>query len=212
MKRLLSTICSGLIALGATWAVVAQTAKPGGKGEAKTEISNEHHYGSLREADIELKDFTYPTTQGGSIRLREIIKDKNLVILHYFAAWCHNSNYDVKTMTEIHNRYKDKGVLVLGVFEYSKNDEIRAFLEKHNPPYPICIEGGKKLDRTATTHYAYRKRANDDRAWGTPLNLFFSAKDVLGEGDIVASHVRVALGEAIKSEIEEWIQSNPPKN
>lgn len=203
MKSLILTLWIVFLALGPGSPALAQTEKSG--------EGNEHHYGPMREAEIDLKDFTYPTTQGGSIRLRDAIRDKKLVILHYFAAWCHNSNYDVKTMTEIHNRYKDQGVLVLGVFEYSKNNEIRDFLQKHSPPYPICIEGGKKLDRTATTHYAYRKRVNDDRAWGTPLNLMFTAADVQDEGEIVASRVRVALGEVVKSEIEDWIQSNLPK-
>ncbi|MGH9838342.1 MAG: TlpA family protein disulfide reductase [Blastocatellia bacterium] len=184
--------------------VLAQTDQ---KQQTQTVEAHEHNYVPLREVEMEIKDFSFPTLRGTPLRLSEAAKDKKLVLVHYFAAWCHNSNYDVKTMADLYTRYFDQGLLVIGVCEYSRNDELREFIQRNNPTYPICIEGeGKKKNRTGTTHYAYRKKVDDQRLWGTPLNILISAEDLLADGEIVAKRVRVAPGEVIKTELEELIQ------
>lgn len=171
-----------------------------------------HYYVPMREVGMEIRDFSFPTPDGQSIKLSEAVKGKKLVLVHYFAAWCHNSNFDVNTMKELYEKYKDQGFLVIGVCEYSSEIELRGFIEKHKPTYPICIEGdGKMKDRTGTTHYAYRSKLDDNRHWGTPLNILIAAEDVRNKGDIVTKRVRIAAGEVIKSEFEELIQEKLKK-
>lgn len=166
-----------------------------------------HYYVPLRDVDMEIKDFNFATLDGKTIKLSEAAKGKKLVLVHYFAAWCHNSNFDVKTMKELHEKYKDRGLMVIGVCEYSNETELRGFIERHQPEYPICIEGdGKMKDRTGTTHYAYRSVVDDNRHWGTPLNILIAAENIQKKGDIIAKHVRIAPGEVIKSEFEELIE------
>ena len=166
-----------------------------------------HYYVPLRDVDMEIKDFNFAMLDGKTINLREAVKGKKLVLIHYFAAWCHNSNFDVKTMKELYEKYKDRGLMVVGVCEYSNETELRGFIERHQPEYPICIEGdGKFKDRTGTTHYAYRSLLEDNRHWGTPLNVLIAAEDIQKKGDIIAKHVRIAPGEVIKSEFEELIE------
>lgn len=189
--RTIYCLLAGLLALTAN--VIAQEARG-------------HQYVPLREAAIEIKDFSFPTLDGGKLNLREAARDKRLVLVHYFAAWCHNSNYDVVTMTELYNKYRAQGLLVIGVCEYSTRDELRQFIEKHKPTYPICIEGdGKKKDRTGTTHYAYRKQLDDQRLWGTPLNILIAAEDIQEKGDVIAKRVLIAPGEVVKKEIEDLL-------
>lgn len=171
-----------------------------------------HYYVPLRDVQMDIKDFSFPTPDGKTIRLSEAVKGKKLVLVHYFAAWCHNSNFDVKTMKELYEKYKDQGFLVIGVCEYSNELELRGFIERHEPTYPICVEGdGKTKDRTGTTHYAYRNQLDDNRHWGTPLNILIAAEDVQKKGDVIAKHVRIAPGEVIKSEFEQLIQEKLKK-
>lgn len=171
-----------------------------------------HYYVPLRDVEMEIKDFKFPTLDGKAIDLREAIKGKKLVLVHYFAAWCHNSNFDVVTMKDLYERYKDQGFLVIGVCEYSNEAELRGFIAKHQPTYPICIEGdGKMKNRTGTTHYFYRNQVDDNRHWGTPLNVLIAAEDVQKKGEIITRHVRIAAGEVIKSEFEELIQERLKK-
>ena len=201
MKISLRTICLPLL-LALVTVASAQTGK---KGEG----DHGHHYVPLREAEMEIKDFTFATLEDGKISLRESARGKKLVLVHYFAAWCRNSNFDVTTMKEIYDKYRDQGLLVIGVCEYSSRDELREFIEKHKPTYPICIEGdGKNKDRAGTTHYAYRKQVDDQRVWGTPLNILISADDVQKDGEVVTRRVRVAPGEVIKAELEDFIRQH----
>lgn len=171
-----------------------------------------HHYVPLREVEMDIKDFSFATLDGGTVTLSEAVKGKKLVLVHYFAAWCHNSNFDVKTMKELYEKYKDQGFAVIGVCEYSNETELRSFIERHKPEYPICVEGdGKFKDRTGTSHYAYRSKLEDNRHWGTPLNILIEAGDVQKKGEIVARRVRIAPGEVIKSEFEQLIQEKLKK-
>lgn len=200
MKNSLKTFCLlFIVVIAANAAAVAQNDKG-------------HYYVPLREAEMEIKDFSFATLDGKTIRLSEAVKGKKLVLIHYFAAWCHNSNFDVKTMKELYEKYKDRGFTVIGVCEYSNEIELRGFIERHQPDYPICIEGdGKFKDLTGTTHYTYRSKLDDNRHWGTPLNVLIAAEDIQKKGDIVAKRVRIAPGEVIKSEFEELIQEKLKK-
>jgi peroxiredoxin len=202
----MKTICllCLLLAATATKAVFAQTDQ---KLKVQTVEAASHDYAPLREAGIEIKDFTFPSLDDSQINLRESARGKKLTLVHYFAAWCHSSNFDVKTMTEIYDKHREQGLLVIGVCEYSSRKELREFIEKHKPTYPICIEGdGKSKDRTRTTHYAYRKQVDDQRKWGTPFNILIADGDIQSEGEIVARRVRLAPGEVIKTELEEIIR------
>jgi len=206
VKIVLRTICLFclLFAVLAPNAAFAQTDR---SQKIQTVEAHSHQYAPLREAEVDIKDFTFPTSGGGKINLREAARDKKLTLVHYFAAWCHNSNYDVAPLTELYNKYRDQGLLVIGVCEYSSRKELRGFTEKRKPSYPICIENdGKKKDRTGTTHYAYRKQVDDQRDWGTPLNILIADSDIQIEGDVVAKRVRIAPGEVVKTELEEIIR------
>ncbi|MEP7342667.1 MAG: TlpA disulfide reductase family protein [Acidobacteriota bacterium] len=195
MKNALKRICLLLVALSA---LAIAAAAQDGRG---------HFYVPMRDVEMEIKDFNFATPDGKTIKLSDAVKGKKLVLVHYFAAWCHNSNFDVVTMKELYEKYKDQGFLVIGVCEYSRPEELREFIEKHKPTYPICVEGNGRLkDRTGTTHYFYRNQMDDKRHWGTPLNMLIAAEDVQKRGDIVARRVRVAAGEVIKSEFEEMIR------
>lgn len=206
MRNVMKTICllCLLFAATASKVVFAQTDQ---KLKVQTVEAVSHDYAPLREVEIEIKDFTFPSLDDSQINLRESARGKKLILIHYFAAWCHSSNFDVKTMTEVYDKYRDQGLLVIGVCEYSNRKELREFTEKHKPTYTICVEGdGKNKDRTRTTHYAYRKQIDDQRKWGTPLNILITDSAVQKDGEVVARQVRIAPGEVIKTELEEIIR------
>lgn len=166
-----------------------------------------HNYSSLRAVEIQLKDFSFDKLDGEPISLREAVKGQKLILVHYFAAWCHNSNFDVVTINELYKKYRHQGFAVIGVCEYSTASELKEFIENHQPEYPICLEGdGKKKQRTGTTHYFYRQQAHDQRLWGTPLNILVSAEDLNPTGEIVAGRAQIALGELVKTEVDELLK------
>lgn len=166
-----------------------------------------HQYAPLREAKLDFKDFSFPTLENSMLNLREAARGKRLVLVTYFASWCHNSNYDVDTLNELYAKYHEQGLEIVGVSVYSSADELRNFIKQHNTAFPICREGDEKVkDRNSTTHYRYRKQMDDNRRWGTPFSFFISASDIEERGETVAKRVRAVAGELIKKDVEEFIR------
>lgn len=168
---------------------------------------HEHEYAPLREAGFELLDFTLPTVEGKMLRLGDLARGKKLVLVHFFATFCHNSNYDVVTINELYRQYQDQGLAVIGVCEYSSADQLKEFMARHQPLYPIVMEGeGRRGDRLKTRHYRYRTMIGDTRGWGTPFNVVIEGEEIEPEGEVLARRLRIATGELIKTEMESLIR------
>jgi len=175
--------------------------------QAQTKVeTHDHEYAELQAAELEIKDLTFKTLDGKTLSLRELAAGNKLVLIHYFAAWCHNSNYDVETIKELYAKYKDQGFQVMAIGEYAKPNELRDFINKYQPPYPIVLESQRTKDREKTTHYAYRTQLQDKRLWGTPFNLLLNVADFQATGEVVTNRAHVAFGELMKSEVEQYIR------
>lgn len=175
--------------------------------QAQTKVeTHDHEYAELQAAELGIKDLTFKTLDGKPLSLRELAAGNKLVLIHYFAAWCHNSNYDVETIKELYAKYKDQGFQVMAVCEYSKPNELRDFINKYQPPYPIVLESQRTKDREKTTHYAARTYLQDKRLWGTPFNLLLNTADFQATGDVVTNRAQAAFGELMKSQVEQYIR------
>lgn len=175
------------------------------QGQTTVEAHN-HEYAELQAAELEIKDLTFKTLNDKPLSLRELAAGQKLILVHYFAAWCHNSNYDVETIKELYAKYKEHGLQVLAICGYSKPSELRDFIKKYEPPYPIVLESQQNKDREKTTHYKYRTYLQDKRLWGTPFNLLLNVAEFRAPGESVATHAQVAFGELIKSDVEKYIR------
>ena len=188
-------------------AQLVPVAKPTPKPTPVVLEAHAHDYAELREVVLPIRDFTFKTLADAPVNLRATGQGQKLVLVHFFAAWCHSSNYDVETINELYRKYKDQGLAVIGVCEYSKPDELREFIQKHQPEYPIVLESKRTKDRTNTLHYAYRQALEDKRSWGTPLNLFLPVADFRAEGEYVTARTHSALGELMKPDVDAWIKA-----
>lgn len=167
----------------------------------------DHEYSELKESKLEIRDFDFQTLTGGRIKLSEAIEGRKLVIVTYFAAWCHNSKYDFETLNELYKKYADQGLSVIGICEYSSRKALKTFIEEMKPEYPICIEGDfEKLSRTASSHYAYRNKFGDTRIWGTPFTMVFTTDEFKKGGEIISTRQLAATGELMKLEAEAIIR------
>jgi peroxiredoxin len=156
---------------------------------------------------LDYKNFTLPTSvEGKTIDLREHAKGKKLVLVTYFAAWCENSNHDYETIQHLLKKFGDKGLGVVGVCNYSELKEVKDFITKHQPSYPIAMESQDDKQRENTTHYSYRKLCGDTRKWGTPFTLLIEAKNIQADGEVLANDVLAANGELDKKEAEKLLK------
>jgi peroxiredoxin len=83
-------------------------------------------------------DFTLPDSTGAGIRLSDY-KGK-VVLLNFWATWCHGCKTEIPWFMEFASKYKDRGLVILGV---SLDDDgwkpVRPYLAEKKINYPVVI-------------------------------------------------------------------------
>ncbi|MBC7326715.1 redoxin domain-containing protein [bacterium] len=87
-------------------------------------------------------DFTLMSLDGKTYTLSNL-KGK-VVLLDFWATWCPPCREELPIIEKLHQEYKDKGLLVLGI-----NDEDKAtvenFLKENNLTFPILVDAQSKV-------------------------------------------------------------------
>jgi len=167
----------------------------------------DHKLVTFQPYKLDYKNFTFPSSvEGRTIDLREQAKGKKLVLVTYFAAWCENSNHDYETIQQLLKKFGNNGLGVVGVCNYSEPKEVKEFITKHQPDYPIAMETNDDKQRENTSHYRYRKLCGDTRKWGTPFTLLIEAKNIKEDGEILTNEVLAVNGEMDRKEAEKLLK------
>jgi len=139
-------------------------------------------------------DFTLDDAQGAAIRLSDY-KGK-VVLLDFWATWCHGCKTEIPWYMEFQNKYKDKGLAVIGV---SMDDDgwksVKPFVEEQKMNYVVVI-GNEALAKL----YAVD---------ALPVTLLIDRN-----GKIAASHAGMVEKDAFEKEIQALLQDsakNVPK-
>ena len=159
------------------------------------------------EKEIAYKDWTYKSINGGDkVNLRDFAKGKKLVMVVYWAPWCPNWVHDVAFVQGLHEKYKDKGLAVIGVGEYDSTSKMRDHIESRKLTFPMVYESEKLSDRLTTVHYAQRTEAGDKRKWGSPWYVLLDPAALESSGEFLTKKTTVVNGELIKEDAEKYIQ------
>jgi thiol-disulfide isomerase/thioredoxin len=173
-----------------------------------TQAQAGHEYSPLVEKSVNYKNWTLPNINTAIDEdLRSMMAGKKLVMVVYFAPWCGNWRNEAPIALKLYEKYKDQGLLVIGVGEYASLDQIKQFFGEAGPPYPIVVESDSREKKTETTHYAYRQLTGDTRNWGSPWNIFLEPAKVNPKGDVLTEKAWVVNGELIEDEVDTFIAS-----
>jgi peroxiredoxin len=130
--------------------------------------------------------WTLPSLTGDTVRLSDLLG--NLVIVDFFYKSCYPCMLALPGLQELHEKYYDRGLRVIGVNPYDKKeDDLAAFLYKRGVTYPILLEA--------------KEAANQYRVSGYPT-LYVVDRN----GNIVYS--QVGYGKEAEEKLEEFIVSN----
>lgn len=175
----------------------------------------QHEYAPLQEQKIKYKDWTYKNVRTNEdLNLREYAEDKKLVLVFYFASWCHSSQYQSPFTQSLYEKYKDKGLGIIGIGLYSSVEDVQKELDSKNITFPVVSETTSKLDREKSLHYEYRTDTGDNRKWGTPWNIFLTPSQIREKGDVLVKKAFVVNGELIEEEAEKYVRERlglPPE-
>ncbi len=158
------------------------------------------------EKEIAYKDWTYKSLGGDTkVNLRDFTKGKKLVMVVYWAPWCPNWMHDLAFVQGLHEKYKDKGLAIVGVGEYDSTSKMRDHIEKNKLTFPMVYESEKLSDRLTTVHYAQRTEAGDKRKWGSPWYVLLDPATLEPSGEFLTKKTTVVNGELIKEDAEKYI-------
>jgi cytochrome c biogenesis protein CcmG, thiol:disulfide interchange protein DsbE len=76
------------------------------------------------------------------------------VVLNFWASWCEPCKDEAPLLEDAWQRYRDDGLVVLGIDAQDFRTDARRFVERYGLTYPIAFDGhGSTLGRFGTTGF-----------------------------------------------------------
>ncbi len=170
--------------------------------------SAQHEYAPLEEKEIKYKNWSYKTLSGEKeINLRELAKDKKLVLVVYFAPWCPNWKLQAPVVQKFYEKYRPHGLEIVGVGEYDTVQAMKTSVDAYKISFPVVYESDSTAAKQKTPHYEYRRATGDTRNWGSPWSIFLVPSALNQKGDVLTEKAFVVNGELIETETETFIRA-----
>ena len=93
---------------------------------------------------------SFTSVDGKKISLEDL-KGK-VVLVNFWATWCGPCRMEMPTLIKLHNAYKDRGLVILGLSADEKQSDLDAYLKENPLPYLVgraTREQGKDFDVNA---------------------------------------------------------------
>ena len=162
----------------------------------------------ITEQRLDFYDFTLKTVDGQSFNMRDYAARHRITVVAYVAGWCPNSNQNGHVVKRLYDKYRERGLGVVVVTEYSDAEEVRIHINRIGIDYPVVMETKGRGNRKDSLHYKYRRAVGDKRKWGTPFYVIIPARDIQAAAPKapLASHVYTVSGEIVESEAMQFIE------
>ena len=135
-------------------------------------------------------DFALNDSEGVPLRLSDY--KGRVVLLNFWATWCHGCVLEIPWFIEFQERYKDAGLAVIGISMDEDWKPVKAFVQEKKVNYPIVLdtEGLRKIYELNSM----------------PMTLLIDRS-----GEIAASYIGVVDKSTCESKLRALLQENSQK-
>lgn len=131
----------------------------------------------------EAPDFTTPLLGGGELGLRDL--RGKVVVVNFWASWCYPACWNEAPRLEgAWQRYKDQGLMMVGIVHQDSEGNARDFIQKHGKTYPNGMDSGSRI-------------AIEYGVYGVPETFFIDR-----EGKVAYKHIGEIDMETLTVQIE----------
>jgi cytochrome c biogenesis protein CcmG, thiol:disulfide interchange protein DsbE len=88
-------------------------------------------------------DFTLTTLDGQDVRLSDL--RGQVVVINFWASWCVPCRDEAPALQAVWERYRDRGVVLLGVAWTDTERNARAFIDEFSQNYPNGLDLGTRI-------------------------------------------------------------------
>ena len=82
-------------------------------------------------------DFAVTNSEGKEVKLSDYVGKGKYVVVDFWASWCGPCRREMPNLKELHNKYKDKGLTVLGSAVWDTPEDTRKAVEELELPWDI---------------------------------------------------------------------------
>lgn len=86
-----------------------------------------------------------PGMDGNIVSLDRYKKD--VIVLVFWATWCKNCKKEMPLLEEIYNRYRDKGLTIIGVNYNEGKEKVEKFVSEMGLTFPMALDNDLKVTR-----------------------------------------------------------------
>ena len=89
-------------------------------------------------------DITGTDAEGKRIALSDFIGKENYVLMDIWASWCGPCKGEIPNLARLHNQYKDKGLTVIGIFVWDKQENLKKAMDSEGIIWPQIFDKENK--------------------------------------------------------------------
>ena len=124
--------------------------------------------------------------EGKTTRLSDYVGKGQYVLVDFWASWCGPCRREIPNLIAAYNKYKDRGLQVLGIAAWDKPEDTKKAIAEENIPYPQIINSQK----IATDVYGIN---------GIPEIILFSPDGTILARGLRGNQIEIKLAEVFNN-------------